>query len=264
MTAFDAHDPRPTGHDSSRRRRLAGLLLIALTTALIAGCGWLNDLAELGGRIEDAGYEQVEVNHSLSGTDGNAVTIQALTPPSEPTEEDIGTIAEIVWTTYPRAFDVLIIEIDGRQADPISRDQLAEAFGERDPALDQGTGIGQVLLIGLIGIMTVFALIVVLVIVLVRRSRRAAARTAPPPWPQPAGAMYPQAPPTPPATSPWAPAPSSPWAPAPSSPWAPAPSTPAPPPPASPVATPSAPAAPAPLSAPPPSQPQPPSDVQRF
>src|SRR5215204_6167145 len=100
MTAFDAPDQRPIDHESSRRRRLPGLLLIVMMTALAAGCGLLTDISELGGRIEDAGYQQVQVNHEL--TNGrNVLTIEALTQSGTPTDEDVATIAKIVWTTYP-------------------------------------------------------------------------------------------------------------------------------------------------------------------
>lgn len=187
-------------------RRWPGVLIVGLISALVGGCGMLTDLASLRGRITDAGYEQVQLNHKQ--TNGHdVVTVDALTPDERATDDDVEKIARIVWETYPRTVDELNITINGRHAGPFSRDELARAFGDRDPELDKGTGLGWLLLIGLLVVLTIAALVVVLVAVLVRRNRRASRAPDPPYPPYHSGAMYPQ---VPPSASPSYPAPPAP------------------------------------------------------
>jgi hypothetical protein len=186
------------------RRRISALLAVALSAVMIGGCGSLADLASLSSSIQEAGYEQVQVNHNVNnGRD--VVTVEALTPNEPATDEDVREIAEIVWQTYPRRVDELRIVLNGRPAAAVTRDELAQEFGARDPALDRGSGIGQFLLIALLVFLTGVALVVVLVIVLVRRSRRSRRVPDAPYPPGRPGVMYPQVPPQPPGPSPDAP-----------------------------------------------------------
>ena len=193
----------------SRQRKAQSLrlLTIGLIAALVGGCGMLTDVASLQDRIAAAGYQQVKVSHEL--TNGRDVlTVAALTPDGRATIDNIDEIARIVWETYPRTVDELNLTINGRSTGPISRDELTQAFGARDPELDKGTGIGRILLIALLVVLTILALIVVLVVVLVRRGRRARRDLAPPYPPYPPyrpGVSYRQVPPsgpTPPAPVP--------------------------------------------------------------
>jgi len=175
-----------------QHRQIFLLAAVLLGVVLVASCGTLADLESLSNRIADAGYEQVQVNHSL--TNGrDVVTVEALTPTGPATDEDAERIARIVWESYPRMVDELQITLNGRSL-TVSRGELAEFFGDRDPALDQGSGFGQVLLIILLVVLAVVAFVVVLVIVLVRQSRRNRRVPYAPYPPQHPWVMYPPVP----------------------------------------------------------------------
>lgn len=183
---FHGANPRES---VNRGRRL--LLAVLLCIATAGGCATLTDLMNLSNRIEQAGYSEVEVNHQES-TAGAVLTIDAVTPTKLPAEEDAVRIARIVWETYPRRFDELRIVLNRWPVVAASRADLAEAFGQRDPALDKDSGLRSVLLIALSAFAAIVVLLVAIVVLVIRRSRRTRHLPIPP---LPPFQQYPQHPP---------------------------------------------------------------------
>lgn len=167
-------------------RRSAGLVAAGLVVvaAGAAGCGAIGDLVDLEARIERRGYDVTETFHDDFGSDRNEVTIEAEREPGgEPPPEGQREIAEVVWRTYPRRFDTLEVELDG-DVTTFTRGQLREAFGPRDPALDERSFDDDVrsgLRVGLYAATVLIVLgvtaIVITLVVLRRRARQT------PPWP---------------------------------------------------------------------------------
>src|SRR5215217_7810269 len=158
---------------ASTLRGWRALLAVLLCAATAGGCAMVADIAGLTSRIQDAGYENVQVNHKVTnGVD--VLTVEAVTPNEPATDEDALRIAEIVWTTYPRQVDRLDLVLNGRQVVSASRQDLTEEFGQRNPDLDKGTGIGRILLVGLAIVGVMLVLLVLLIVLLIRRGRRRA------------------------------------------------------------------------------------------
>jgi len=207
-------------------RRSAGLVaaVAALALTLFAGgCGAITELVRLQQRVEDAGYSVDGIFHDDFSGGASEVQIDASSgddgqPPPDGQEE----IAEIVWTTYPRRFDTVFIELDGDQV-RFTRGDLQEQFGPRPESLDEhdfgddvATGVRAAAWYGVV-VLVLGAVAIVTTLVVLRRRRRA----QPDPGPGPAGwpgsgswdpapgsvAWAPPAPPAPPAGPPpgWSP-----------------------------------------------------------
>ena len=148
-------------------KRLALLLLFC--TAL-AGCGVVNDMADLQSRLTDAGYTRVSTNQgAVNGT--NRVEVRATgAGPRHSTDQ----IAEIVWNTYPQRLDQVSITLN-ESREVYKEDDLRATFGERAvaerPAEDVGRTIVTWLIVGAVVFLLFLAGLVVLIVFLVRRSR---------------------------------------------------------------------------------------------
>ena len=161
-----------------------------MLVALGAGCSAVNELLQLAARIERAGYANVETFHSFGTGSSNEVTVDASVGRGEPAPAGNQEIAEIVWTTYPRRFELLSITLDGDR-ELFERGELTALFGARDPSLDERE-FSDDLTAGIRTAGIVFGLLVVVAVVvivlLVRRSRRRRAQRWPGmPPPAPAG-----------------------------------------------------------------------------
>ena len=226
----------------------------------------VTELLQLTTRIQRAGYSNVEVFHNFGSGVSSEVTVDAGVGRGEPPPEGQEEIAEIVWTTYPRRFDLLTVTLAG-DLESFERSELTALFGERDPTLDERefsddltSGIRTAAIVG--GLVALVA--VVVVVVLVRRSRRRRAQQWPGMPQAPAGyATYgrgyappPHAAPPPPDRPP---PPSGPWPPPPPGGMPPVPGAPPPPVAPPPPITPPPPAGPPPV-APPPAAPPPGGD----
>jgi hypothetical protein len=144
--------------------------------AAAAGCSAVTELLQLTDRIQREGYTSVEVFHSDSfgTTAASEVQIDAGVGRGEPAPAGQQEIAEIVWTTYPRRFDLVTIDLSGDQAS-FDRRQLEALFGPRDPSLDEQefsddltSGLRTAGIVALVGLVVVLAG----VLLLVRRARR--------------------------------------------------------------------------------------------
>jgi hypothetical protein len=182
---------------SAWRRSGLALGAVLIFAVALGGCAILRDITELNGRIERAGYTDVSTNHStVNGL--TTITITANTVASRRAEsEDVEEIAKIVWETYPRDFDRLQIELNGRQADELTRDDLEAALGPRPAQLVRDDNTLMIVLIVVLSVFLVLiAAIVLIVILLVRRQSRRARQMRPnAPYPGPAPPGWPPPPP---------------------------------------------------------------------
>jgi hypothetical protein len=162
-----------------RPRALVAAVLVVL--AIGAGCSAVTELLQLTSRISRAGYSGVEVFHNFGSGSSSEVSVDASVGRGEPPPAGQQEIAEIVWTTYPRRFDLLTVTLGG-DFDSFERSELTALFGPREPSLDERefsddltSGIRTAAVVfGLFALVTV-----VVVVVLVRRSRRRRAQQ----WP---------------------------------------------------------------------------------
>lgn len=149
-------------------------LAVLLCALALTGCGTFSALVDLSGRIEEAGYRQVSTD--ATSTNGETtLTVEASTPsPRNYDDMDIEAIAEIVWTTYPREFDVLLIVLNADVAAEITRDDLLDQFGPRPPNLVEQDRTRLIVVIVTLALFVLFitAIGVVLAMVLRRQSRR--------------------------------------------------------------------------------------------
>jgi hypothetical protein len=184
-------------------RRSAGLVAVELVVGVVAsGCGVINDLVDLEERIEHQGYDVSNTFHEDFGTDRNEVTIEAEhNARGEPPPAGQLEIAEIVWSTYPRQFELVVIDLDDDEV-VFSRSQLRERFGPRDPELDENSfddevrsGFRGVLIAFIVMLVLGLVAIVMTVVVLRSRSKRP---PPPPPPPAPGRRLPPPPPPGPP------------------------------------------------------------------
>lgn len=126
--------------DRARSPLLPGVLLWVLAAA---GCVSLAEMDRLGSRIEEAGYTEVGVGHSVSSFGYDTVRISA----SKPAPTDDGAeIARLAWDTYADEVDEVVVTLNGTTRSA-TRDELLEAFGPRglDPDPDESTGLADVL-----------------------------------------------------------------------------------------------------------------------
>lgn len=180
--------------------------LIAALVALLAACGSLTTAAGLVGRIGEEGFADPYVEVSTA----NGVDVVTVTSSGHSTlqgEAAFNPIAEIVWTTFPRHFDVLNVTV-GPESGNIDRAGLEAFFGPRDPALDAKTIGGDFVTTFIwlgIGLLVFLVGLVVLVVLLVRRSRRRSQQRQGPPMPPPGSYPppgYPTSPVGPPSSNP--------------------------------------------------------------
>ena len=156
----------------SRLLLVVGLLVVAG----VAGCSAVTELLQLTERIQREGYSSVEVFHadSFGAATASEVQVEASTGRGEPPPAGQQEIAEIVWNTYPRRFDVVTVDLSG-DFESFDRDELTSLFGARDPSLDEKefndditSGIKVAGLVAGIGLIV----LVVVIVLLVRRSNR--------------------------------------------------------------------------------------------
>ncbi len=185
----------PTWRRSQRALVAAGLCVaVALLTL---GCGTISAFVDLQSALQEAGFTDITVNiDQASGPETLLVAADA--PSTMSPEEADERAARIAWTQFPRRFERLRLQLDGRDQTS-TRAELERRFGPRPADLDDeelgddvrrmgvgvlvGLAIGGVLCVGL----------VILVVVLVVRSQRRS-RSAPPPWAPSYGAGPPPAP----------------------------------------------------------------------
>ncbi|MGI5127585.1 hypothetical protein ACQEVB_12305 [Pseudonocardia sp. CA-107938] len=166
-----------------RRARLLGIALLAV---LLAGCGALQTTLDMSGRLQKDGFRSASVLlNSKNGHD--VVTVRAEGHDTLRGDDAFDRAARIVWQELPLRFDELQVTIAGETA-RAARQDLEDAFGSRNPALDQrsiGQEIGGGFVTVGIVVLVVFVVgtigIVLLVVWLVRRSQRR--RASAPPWP---------------------------------------------------------------------------------
>lgn len=207
------------------RRR--SYVLVALLLALLAGCGFLGDVMDLQGDLQDAGYdvERVFVSES-NGYEVVQVTWDSKATTEQGVTEEGRGIARIVWLQAPFRVDAVYLiatgidvpGMDRHEQGQIDREELERDYGPRPPGLDDSSfsdSFDPKVIVGIVvGLLVLGIAAIVLIVVLVKRTKR---RNQPPPgtWaPQP-GAWgqqgWQQAPPgswgPPPAAPPAAPPP---------------------------------------------------------
>jgi hypothetical protein len=220
-----------------RPARLVALLLTG-ALALVVGCGAVSALIDLEERIERRGYEVSNTFHEDFGRGRNEVQIEASVGSGTQPPDGNLEIAGVVWNTYPRRFDRVVVTLDD-QVGSFSRGDLQEDFGPRDARLDEREfsddleeGIRTVAIVAGVVLAVGIAAIITTVVVLRRRRDR---RPPPPPpgyGAGPAPGWFP--PPPPPGPPPgWQPPPPAGYPPPP--PPGPPPAAPPPPPPPGPI-----------------------------
>jgi hypothetical protein len=125
------------------RARLPLLLGVLLCVLAAAGCASRAARDQLGSRIEEAGYTEIGVGHSVSNFGYDTVLIRA----NKPSVADEGAeIARLAWDTYAEELDEVEVTLNGTTRSA-TRDQMLEAFGPRqlDPDPDEGTDLGDIL-----------------------------------------------------------------------------------------------------------------------
>jgi hypothetical protein len=161
--------------------RFGKFLTVALSALVLGACAALGDVMELANQLQNAGYQEVGVQHS--NTNGyDVLLIEAVTTTPVATDEDTERIATIVWQSYPQDVNELNVRLNGRSTLVATKAELEQQLGPRDPRLvsaDEGQAI-PVLLISL-----TFAVgIVIAIIIVARRVRRRRRRLAQdPPYP---------------------------------------------------------------------------------
>jgi hypothetical protein len=163
---------------AGRPARLVAALAAALVTAVAAaGCGAITELIRLQERIEDAGYDVDGVFHDDFSSGTSQVEVDARTGDGEAPPDGQLEIAEIIWTTYPRRFDTVFVELDSDQA-LFTRGELQERFGPRAASLDErGFGddvAGGVRVVAWYGLVVLIGGVIAIVttLVVLRRRRR--------------------------------------------------------------------------------------------
>ena len=124
-----------------RAVRFATVVLATLTLVLAAGCGTIGAFVDLQDDLQNAGFSDVNVNVDCD-SGGDVLRIEATGPPGDTPEEAQRKAAEIAWTTFPRRFELLRLDIGG-QSVTLDRAQLEQEFGPRDPDLDDKAARGR-------------------------------------------------------------------------------------------------------------------------
>lgn len=174
---------------SPPRRRPVVVALAAAVAALVllGGCATFELLDDMGQRLEAKGFRDVDVRVDERTLSDLVVVADA--PRGTSAREGQAQAAEVVWDTFPRRFDILRTEIDGRDQ-RWTYPELEERFGDRPDRLDRReleadwnrfvvvTALA-VLVVGVVGLGGLGV-----VLVLVRRSSRRRTAPTPPtrPW----------------------------------------------------------------------------------
>jgi hypothetical protein len=164
-----------------RRTFLAGLVLGVLA---LAGCETFAKMTDFLVAVQDAGYENVQVNQNTSvGED--VVVVEVVTPDTTSTpDEHADRIAELVWTEYPFPFAELRVAVNGATVLETTAGDLEARFGERPESLvaenDGGVNVGAI-----IAVVVVALLFAGLAFIVWWRGRRPPPPVAPPAYPQP-------------------------------------------------------------------------------
>lgn len=231
MSSPDRPGPRP-----ARRIRAAGpiaALLVALAVAL-AGCGVLSAQLDTQQGLRDAGYQSVSVHLTFnSGGDRVDVHVAVAAPP---TQDDLRSVAQVVWKRLHERFSTLDVSVRGTGAGAgevttgvYTFEDLQLLFGPRNPSWNKTTISQSAEHLGLAVIGVVVAVVVVVAVIAVvvtrrnRRRRPPGGGGGPPLWPPPPGPPGPGwapgwTPPPPgpapgPVWSPGPPPPGQPWTP---------------------------------------------------
>jgi hypothetical protein len=181
-----------------RATRLATAVVAAFLLLIAAGCGTIEAFLDLQERLEDQGFSDVDVNVDTGG--GDTLRIDATQPPGDTPEEGAEKAAETAWTTFPRRFEQMQLNIGGTSFN-LNRQQLEQQFGPREARLDEkeleddvkNIGVGVLIALG-VGAVLCLGLII-LIIVLVMRSRKKKRAAQAQQWGGPGGpGGYPQQP----------------------------------------------------------------------
>ncbi len=168
-----------------------------VTLAAIAGCSTIEAFTDLTSALRDEGFSDVEA--TVGGGDPVVLVVRADAPPDASTTEALDDATEIIWTTFPRRFDVLQLTVDGegRRQD---YDEIEEELGARPASLDETDLTDEVtrlsigLVVGLVaGVLLVALVVGVVILVATRRRRHRGVMGGPPPtgltaWAPPVGA----------------------------------------------------------------------------
>jgi hypothetical protein len=181
-----------------RLRRIAApaawLVVLALA---VAGCAALSAALRTSSALQDAGYQNVNVNVATGSSlpAGGLVSVSYRSGPAGDDQRDAQHAAKIVWDTFSGRFGALaIVEESGGCAGPFCATQstevasatyaqLAARLGPRPHGLDKASAAfprwAVVLGLGLAAAVIAAAAIVLTLILKRRRSRP----PGPPPWP---------------------------------------------------------------------------------
>jgi hypothetical protein len=188
-------------HRGQRLRRIPASAACLLALCLvIAGCAALNAQIAASGALQNAGYQNVNMNVATGSGEpaGGLVSVSYTSGPSGDDQRDAQRAEKIFWDTFADRFGALeIFKVSGGCAGPICATrsdemasatyaQLAATFGPRPQGLEKSGAVGQstfpgwaiAVAVGLVVVIT--AAVIVLVVVLRRRRNRP---PEPPPWP---------------------------------------------------------------------------------
>lgn len=189
---------------------VVGLLAVG---SLASSCSSLDELLQLEERIEREGYRVGSVFHEDFGTGRNEVQVEATSNRGLEGAAGQEQIAEIVWTTYPRRFQTVVVTLDDDQA-LFGRGELQERFGPRAERLDErefSDDISGTIRTAAIASAIGLVVVVVAVIAIVASVRKRKRNRPPPPGPYgpfgPPGSYGPYGPGTAPPPPPGAPPP---------------------------------------------------------
>jgi hypothetical protein len=166
--------------------------------AAIVGCSTIEAFTDLTGALRAEGFSDVE---ATVGGDGSPVVlvVTADAPSGSSTDEALDEATEIVWTTFPRRFDVLQLTVDG-EGRRLDYAEIEEDLGARPARLDETdltdevTRLSLGLVVGLVaGVLLVALVVGIVLLVATRRRRRRGVIGGPPPtgltaWAPPVGA----------------------------------------------------------------------------
>jgi hypothetical protein len=173
-----------------------------VAVAAIAGCSTIEAFTDLSSALRAEGFTDIEV--TVGGGDPVVLVVNADAPSGSTTSEALDDATEIVWTTFPRRFEVLQLTVDGERR-RLGYDEIEEDLGARPARLDRTdltdevTRLSLGLIVGLVATVILILLVVgVVLLVVSRRRRRRGVMGGPPPagvaaWAPPVGAAGPGA-----------------------------------------------------------------------
>ena len=128
------HARCPRRHRASRLGRLGALVVAVLAVAAVAGCSTIEAFTDLTGALRAEGFTDVEA--TVGGGDPVVLVVKADAPPGSTTDEALDEATEIVWTTFPRRFDVLQLTVDG-EGRRLDYAEIEADLGARPARLDE-------------------------------------------------------------------------------------------------------------------------------